>query len=73
MEDFDHILAIYRAGYFRTDRSILVMNESLVRAGKTARGAFDVIVKRPECRELAEGGNKIPVHAQTALHGGNAR
>ena len=49
------------------------MNESLVRAGKTARGAFDVIVKRPECRELAEGGNKIPVHAQTALHGGNAR
>ncbi len=59
MEDFDHILTIYRAGYFRTERSILVMNESLVRAGKTARGAFDVIVTRPECRELAEEGTKF--------------
>jgi hypothetical protein len=35
------------------------MNESLVRAGKTARGAFDVIVTRSECRELAEGGTKF--------------
>jgi hypothetical protein len=37
MEDFDHILTIYRAGYFRTERSILVMNESLVLDRMAAR------------------------------------
>jgi hypothetical protein len=56
MDDFDHVVTIWRAGYFRTPTSVLVMNEHLVRQGKTPAGAFDPIMERPEMAELLEGG-----------------
>lgn len=34
MDDFDHILAIWQAGYFRPRRSILVFNEHLILHGR---------------------------------------
>jgi hypothetical protein len=43
--DFDHAMTIYDKGYFRSERAILVMNESLVQGGKTAGGAFDFVVR----------------------------
>ena len=58
-DDFDHIVAIHRAGYFRGPVSILFMNESLVRAGKTTIGAFDPILDRPEIEELERDGVKM--------------
>jgi hypothetical protein len=59
VEDFEHVLTIARAGVFNTRRSLLVMNESLVRAGKTPRGAFDHILARPELEEMEEAGARI--------------
>ena len=38
-EDFDHAMSIYEKGFLRPDRSLLVLNESLVLAGKSAGGA----------------------------------
>ena len=56
MDDFEHILRIWRAGYFRSSRSVLVFNEHLVPSGRTPAGAFDDIRARPELTELVEGG-----------------
>ena len=56
MDDFDHILAIWQAGYFRPRRSILVFNEHLILQGRTPIGAFDAIMARPEFNELVAGG-----------------
>ena len=58
-DDFDHIVAIHDAGYFRGTHAILFLNESLVRAGKTPAGAFDPIMDRPELRRLMNGGVRI--------------
>lgn len=58
MDDFDHILAIWHAGYFRPRRSILVFNEHLILQGRTPMGAFDPIVARPEFKELVAAGMK---------------
>ena len=59
MDDFDHILAIHRARYFSVSRAILVMNESLIRTGKSPFGAFDPITARPEFNEMAETGMRF--------------
>jgi hypothetical protein len=52
LEDFEHVFRIFKEGCFKTDRSILVMNESLVRAGKNASGAFDAIEKHRGYEEM---------------------
>lgn len=57
-DDFDHVLAVWRAGYFSPERSILVMNEHLVPQGRTGAGAFKAILERPEMDELAAVGVK---------------
>ncbi len=56
MDDFDHILSIFRAGYYRPARSILVFNEHLVPQGRTARGAFDPIMERVELQDMIKDG-----------------
>lgn len=55
-DDFEHILAIHRAGYFRATRSLLILNEHLVPRGKTPAGAFDAILSRPEIEDLIDSG-----------------
>jgi hypothetical protein len=59
VDDFEHVLTIWRAGYFRTKRSILIMNEHLVRQGRTPAGAFESIIDRPEFGELERGGMRF--------------
>jgi hypothetical protein len=59
IEDFDHILTIHRSKAFEARRSVLVLNESLVRAGKTPEGAFDAILDRPEVMGMMEEGMRI--------------
>ena len=54
MEDFDHVMRIYEKGYFRSDRSVMVLNESLVPAGKAPGGMFDFVYAHPRFR--ADGG-----------------
>lgn len=55
-DDFEHILGIYRAGYFKANRSLLVFNEHLVPRGKTPAGAFDAILARPELEDMLNSG-----------------
>lgn len=54
--DLRHILSLWRAGYFRPKRSIVVFQEYLVPRGRTPAGAFDALLTSPEMEELlAEG------------------
>ena len=54
MEDFDHAMNVYEKGYCRSDRSLLVLNESLVLGGKSAGGAFDFVFTDPRYELIAE-------------------
>jgi hypothetical protein len=36
-----HVLAIGEAGYFQPKRTLLVLNEGVIREGRTVVGAFD--------------------------------
>ncbi len=58
-DDFDHIAALHKAGHFRGPRSILFLNESLMRAGQTAAEAFEPIFRRPELEGMTREGVKI--------------
>lgn len=58
MDDFDHILSIWNAGYFRPKHSILIFNEHLILQGRTPQGAFDPIISRPELADLIRAGVK---------------
>lgn len=54
-EDLQHMLKIHVAGFFRPKRTIVVLNEGVVREGKTVAGAFDATVNddgfKQMCRE----------------------
>lgn len=60
MADFEHILTIFRAGYFRTKRALLVMNESLAQIEKTNAKAFHDIYSHPGFDEIVEA--MIPIN-----------
>ena len=60
-DDFEHILAIHRAGYFHAARSLLVLNEHLVPRGRTPAGAFDAILARPEIEEMIDTGMLVVI------------
>lgn len=55
-DDFEHVVSIWRAGYFRPERSLLMLNENLIPQGRSREGAFQGIFARPEFPELVEGG-----------------
>jgi hypothetical protein len=59
MDDFEHVLSIWRSEVFRPKRSLLFMNEHLVPHGRTPAGAFTAITSRPELREMMRDGLKI--------------
>lgn len=54
--DFDHIVGIWDNGHFRPRWSILVLNEFLAPPGRSALGAFNYIMERPEFGRLIEEG-----------------
>lgn len=56
MDDFEHVLTIWKAGYFQATRSVLVLNEHLVAQGRTPVGAFDAILARPELLRMFDKG-----------------
>lgn len=57
-EDLRHVLAIWRSGYFRPDRALLLLNEGVIRQGKTVAGAFDATMSDPGFAEMIQGGAK---------------
>ena len=58
MEDFDHVMNIYEKGYFRSDRSVVVLNESLVPAARRRAGCSISSCSDPRYR--ADGGAHGP-------------
>lgn len=58
-DDFEHVLNIIRAGYFRSPHSLMVLNQSLVRAGKNAASAFDWLYKHPGYTEVSKAVKSI--------------
>jgi hypothetical protein len=56
MDDFDHILSLWRSRVFRPEHSLLVLNEHLIPNGRSPAGAFRNIMARPEFSELADEG-----------------
>ena len=59
VDDFNHVMNIYEKGYFRSDRSIVVLNESLVPAGKSSGGAFDFVFSNPRYEQIDEGAQSV--------------
>ena len=55
-EDFRHVMELVRAGDMRAERTLLVMNEGVVRQGQSVAGAFDPIIGHPDMRALLEDG-----------------
>jgi len=49
MEDFRHAIQLLLSGEFRCDnRTIIVLNEGVIRHGQTTSGAFDPILGHPD-------------------------
>ena len=59
MEDFDHVMRIYEKGYFRSDRCVMVLNESLAPAGKAAGGIFDFLYEQPRFEPMADSARTV--------------
>lgn len=56
MEDFRHATQLLVSGEFRCERTMLVLNEGVIRQGQTTIGAFDPIVGHSDFQMLlAEG------------------
>lgn len=59
-EDLRHCLAIWDAGFFRPQRAVIVLNEGVVKAGRTVAGAFELIMADPGfVRMVAEGAKAL--------------
>ena len=55
-EDLRHVLSIYESGFFRTKRTLLVLNEGVIREGRTVCGAFEETLRNPGFeRMIADG------------------
>ncbi|MGG5810558.1 hypothetical protein [Falsiroseomonas sp. CW058] len=62
-EDLRHVLSIWDARYFRPERALLVLNEGVIREGRTVAGAFERTHQHPDFeRMVAEGA--VPVLMQ---------
>ncbi len=56
VEDFRHVTELVRSGDMDAERTLLVMNEGVIRQGQTAVGAFDTILRHPDMQVLMENG-----------------
>ena len=59
-EDLRHALSIWEAGYFRPGRAFLVLNEGVIRDGRTIAGAFEATLGDPGLARMVEAG-AVPV------------
>lgn len=62
-EDLSHIVTIWEAGYFKPKRSLLLLNEGVIREGRTVAGAFERTMVDPGFLRMVEGG-AVPVLLQ---------
>lgn len=57
-EDLLHAHTIWKSGFFKPQRAMLVMNEGVIRHGKTVAGSFAETLAAPELKEMSAGGIK---------------
>lgn len=57
-EDLRHVLSIWRGGYFRPERALLMLNEGVIRGNRTVAGAFDGTLADPGLQEMVTAGVK---------------
>jgi hypothetical protein len=62
-EDLKHVLAIWEAGYFRPKRTLLVLNEGVIREGRTVAGAFEKTLAHPGFEKMGQAG-AVPILMQ---------
>jgi len=62
-EDLKHVLAIWEAGYFRPKRTLLVLNEGVIREGRTVAGAFERTLAHPGFGRMVQAG-AVPILMQ---------
>lgn len=56
MDDFRHATQLLSSGEFKCGRTLLVLNEGVVRMGQTTAGVFDPIMSQPEFKSLIRQG-----------------
>lgn len=56
LEDLNHVVQVVRTGAVRSERTLLVLNEGVLRSGQTTEGVFDPILQHPDFLALLEGG-----------------
>ena len=57
-EDLSHVLTVYEGGYFKPKRSILIMNEGIIRSGQHVAGAFEATLADPRLVAMVKDGAK---------------
>ena len=56
MEDFRHAIQLLRSSEFRCDRTMIVLNEGVIRHGQTTSGAFEPILGHPDFEAIVRDG-----------------
>lgn len=56
LEDFRHAIRLLSSSEFRGERTILVLNEGVIRHGQTTAGAFDPILQHPDFVAVVKDG-----------------
>jgi hypothetical protein len=59
MEDFRHATQLLVSGEFKCERTVLVLNEGVIRQGQTTAGAFDPILEHPDFKMLEAEGTRV--------------
>jgi hypothetical protein len=55
-EDLRHVLSIHESGFFRTRRTLLVLNEGVILEGSTTKGAFEGTLNDPGFKRMVDAG-----------------
>ena len=59
LEDFRHVIELVRSRDIKGERTMLVLNEGVLRQGQSVEGVFDPIVRSPEMRSLMKDGARL--------------
>jgi hypothetical protein len=57
-ENLRHCVSVFESGHFRPDRMIIILNEGVIREGKTVRGAFEATMRDPGFQAMVKAGAK---------------
>lgn len=59
LEDFRHVMQLLKSGDLKCDRTMLILNEGVIRHGQTTTGAFDPIIAQPDFDAILQDGVRM--------------